>query len=91
MIIKIQDKIKAEEAVSLALNLMAERRKKYGDSWEQAKEYRLLAMIVEKADRLEMNYLSKNIDYENKKDTLIDIINWSLFYLQNLEDEKYDV
>ena len=75
--------------VLLPLKVWANRRPQYGDGWKDAKEYKLLAMIMEKASRLERNFESGKKDYESKEDTLIDIINWAQFYLQNLEDGKY--
>lgn len=79
------------EALMKCLEIWAHRQPKYGNSWQDSKEYRLLAMIVEKADRLERNFNSGNQNYETKEDTLIDIVNWALFYLQNLYDGKYEV
>jgi len=75
-------------ALKKVLDIRNQRREKYGDSWRDVDEYRLLAMVMEKADRLEMNFKSGNTDYEGKEDTLIDIINWALFYLQNMEDGR---
>jgi len=67
-----------------------DRRKKYGDSWKDNKEYQMMALVKEKVGRLEHNFENPtDKSYETKEDTLIDLVNWSLFYLQNLKDGKY--
>lgn len=71
-----------EKALQAAINIHIDRRAKYGDSWRERKEYQLMGLVKEKADRLEYNHLNPTGVYEGKKDCLIDLINWALFYLQ---------
>lgn len=71
-----------KEALDKCLEVHNQRRKKYGDSWRESKEYQLMGLVKEKCNRLEYNFLHPSNDYENKIDCLIDLVNWSLFYLQ---------
>lgn len=75
-------------ALNKVLKIHVDRRKKYGDSWVNDKEYQIMGLVKEKVDRLEMNFLNPSKNYESKEDTLIDLINWSLFYLQLIK--KYE-
>lgn len=75
------------DAIKKVIEVRESRRKKYGDSWRERKEYQLMGLVKEKADRLEYNFLNADGTYEGKKECLVDLINWSLFYLQ-LEIEK---
>lgn len=76
------EQIGYEKALQAAINIHIDRRAKYGDSWRERKEYQLMGLVKEKADRLEYNFEHPNVAYEVKKDCLIDLINWALFYLQ---------
>ena len=80
-----------EKALQEVINVRIERRAKYGDSWKDRKEYQLMGLVKEKADRLEYNFLNSNNSYENKKDCLVDLINWALFYLQVELDKKNNI
>lgn len=82
--------VQYRKALDECFKIHLDRYKKYGDSWKTREEYQLMGLVKEKADRLEYNFLNPNDDYENKKDCLIDLINWSLFYLENLTNKKYD-
>lgn len=79
------------ESLIAALEVWAGRRPKYGDGWKDNKEYHTLAMVCEKFRRLEHQFTHPTGTkvYETKEDTLIDLVNWALFYLQNLKDGKY--
>ena len=87
------DKISYSDALQEAVKIHISRREKYGDSWRERKEYQLMGLVKEKADRLEYNFLHPTVGgYDNKKDCLIDLINWALFYLQvELEKEPKKV
>lgn len=86
------NKIGYEKALQEVINIHIERRAKYGDSWKDRKEYQLMGLVKEKADRLEYNFLNPNSNnYDNKKDCLIDVINWALFYLQIELDKKNNI
>ena len=77
-------------ALKQCLELMEERRKKYADGWKDNKEYQMLGLVAEKFKRLEHQFENPTENsYETKEDTLIDLVNWALFYLQNLKDGKY--
>lgn len=77
-----------ETALEQVIAIRLQRKKIYGDVWKQQKDYRLVAMVMEKADRLEKLVFSEENNYENIQDTLIDCINYSLFLLQNKIDKQ---
>lgn len=81
------DKIGYEKALQSVIDTRIERKAKYGDSWRERKEYQFMGLVKEKADRLEYNFLNNDNNYEGKKECLIDLINWALFYLE-IEIEK---
>lgn len=84
-------KLPFEKALFSCLEIWADRFPKYGVGWKENKEYHMMALISEKFKRLEYNFEnpSEKDRYENKAEILRDLINWSLFYLQNVEDNKY--
>lgn len=78
------DKISIKDALHAVLTIREERQKIYGDNWKQMKDWELLAMIKQKIIRFEHLTFSKTEnDYEKRKDTLIDLINYTLFALEN--------
>jgi len=76
-----------QKALNECFKIHIERHKKYGDAMGR-KEYQFMGLVKEKVDRLEHNFESGSKDYENKEDCLIDLINWSLFYLEKLIQER---
>jgi len=77
-------------ALSMVLKIRADRQKQYGDNWRTMDEIQFLGLMKNKIMRLETMFLTKRpMHYENKKDALIDLVNYALFYLQ-LEIEKGD-
>lgn len=90
------EKYKYGEALKDVLRIRDERQRIYGDDWMDMKEYELLAMLKVKLRRLEHFVIERKSEqvYEGKVDTIIDTVNYSLFMLQNiinerkLEDEK---
>lgn len=88
---KLLDKVGYTNALKEVVLVHIDRRSKYGDSWRYRKEYQFMAMVKEKVDRLEYNFFNQDNNYEHKKDCLVDLINWSLFYLQmELEGNGYE-
>lgn len=78
-------------ALLSTLEIWAERNTKYGNKWKDNKEYQMMGLVAEKFKRLENQFETPSQNnYETKEDTLIDIVNWALFYLQNLQDGKYN-
>lgn len=72
-----------KQALEETINIHLDRKAKYGDSWRERKEYQLMGLVKEKADRLEYNFLNPVVGgYDTKIDCLKDLINWALFYLQ---------
>jgi len=71
-----------EDALKLVFDIRKQRQKVYGDSWKEVEAWEHLALIKEKIRRLEHNLNKVNI-YENDIDCLIDLINFSLFMLDN--------
>jgi hypothetical protein len=73
------------KALEEVLKIRLERRELYGDSWKENKDWELLAFIKNKVGRLEDFILNKNVskNYENEIDCLKDLINYSLFLLEN--------
>jgi len=78
-----------EKALAKVIEIRLQRRKIYGDSWRETKDWELLAFIKEKCRRLEsLTFSRERNTYESTTDTLIDIINYSLFALENEIDRK---
>jgi Zn-dependent M32 family carboxypeptidase len=77
-----------KEALEKVIQLRLQRKEIYGDSWKEKSDWELLAQIKEKVGRLENRIINKNKEYENEIDTLIDLVNYSLFLLQNKLEEK---
>lgn len=79
------------EALKKVFEIRIERKKIYGDSWKDSPDWELLAQIKNKYGRLE-SFISRvehrNKNYENEIDCLIDLINYSVFLLQNKLKEK---
>lgn len=75
------------KALKKVVKIRNERQKIYGDSWKTSfiSNY---YQIRNKIDRLTILLDSKRNEYESKEDTLIDLINYSLFALAMLEKEK---
>lgn len=83
--LKISEDIGYINALKKVIEIRQQRQKIYGDDWKKAKNYRLISMIMEKAERLERLALNTATnDYEKIEDTLIDEINWSLMLLENI-------
>lgn len=86
---QLLEEVLYNKALNEVMKVHIERKQKYGDSWKNNQEYQFMGLVKEKADRLERNFLCNNNSYERKVDTLIDLINWSLFYLTS-ELNKYE-
>ena len=72
-----------EEALEEVKKIRMQRKKEYGDSWQDMEPWELLAFIKEKTRRAVMSWKKGNT--ERLKDSLIDLTNYSLFLLQNLK------
>lgn len=73
-----------EEALKKVIDIRINRKKFYGDSWKSDSFEMIRNSIENKAGRLKV-LEPKNKEFKDKiEDTLIDLINYSLFYLQNL-------
>jgi len=79
-----------DDALKEVLAIRRQRQKIYGDNWKGDADWELLALIKQKTGRLEDFVINKKDSktYENEKDTLIDIINYALFLLQNKIDRE---
>ncbi len=77
-----------EKALQKVVDMRMERKRKYGDSWRDRKEYQFMGLVKEKVDRIEYNFLNDSNEYESKIDSLIDLINWALFYLETELNKK---
>jgi hypothetical protein len=89
-----------KKAVEMCVDLKIERQQVYGDTWKRCKNYEFLGLIRQKFSRLEHLILeeiasdirgldSLDNNYEKVEDTLIDIVNWSLFMLaKRVEDNE---
>lgn len=77
-------------ALTRVLNLRFERMKIYGNQWKTDEDWVLLALIKQKLGRLQDFIINKKDTklYENEIDTLIDLINYSLFLLENKLNSK---
>ena len=68
------------------------KKEQYGDSWKEMEVWELLAMIKQKYGRLEFNIINEKKQIVEKDiDNLIDLINYSLFLLQNILDKEENV
>lgn len=77
-----------DKALNKVLQIRKERQKIYGDGWKNMQEYEFVAFIKNKCGRLEHLFLNGNSNYEKIDDTLIDLINYCLFYLEVRGDKK---
>jgi hypothetical protein len=77
-------------ALEEVLKVREQRRKIYGDTWREMEDWETLAFIKQKYKRLHEFVINKsdNNTYESEKDTLIDLTNYTLFMLANLEAGK---
>jgi len=71
-----------ERAIRKATEIRLERKKIYGDSWQQMEDWELLAFIQQKTNRLKTFIIDKQGNDENRLDTAIDLVNYSLFMLE---------
>jgi len=74
-----------DKALNAVIKVRKHRQKIYGDTWKDAKEYELVAMLKQKVGRLEHQFVTKKLNnYEKAEDNLIDLVNYALFLLENL-------
>lgn len=76
------DKNGVDLALKKTLQIRKNRRKMYGDGFLTAKDMFFVSMISEKTARLNYLYESGNNQYEKLEDTLIDLANYALMYLE---------
>lgn len=72
---------KYEDVFQKVLDVREQRRKLYGDSWMNNEDWEILAMMKNKVGRLQefvINHKNEAV-YENKMDTIVDLINYALF------------
>ena len=80
-----------EKALLKVFEIKRNRYSVYGNTWKKQEDWELVAAIKQKYGRLKDFIIDKkNVNlYENEIDTLIDLINYSLFLLENkLENKK---
>jgi len=79
-----------EQALREVLRIRNERQKIYGDDWKLQSDWELLALLKMKLKRLEHFVIDRRDEkvYESRIDTVVDMINYSLFMLQNEFDKK---
>lgn len=79
------------EALNEVIRIRLNRKKIYGDSWKEMDDYKLLVFIENKLGRYKdcVKFIrTQKYIYETEIDTLIDLINYSLFLLQNKLNKK---
>ena len=90
---KLADKL-FDEALNLCLQIRKQRKKIYGNCWfqEDGVNCNYYAGIVNKFNRLKVlhNKRYEINEYESYLDTLIDMVNVTLFTLACVLDEKAD-
>ena len=73
-----------EKALKQVIDTRLQRKKIYGDGWKQHEDWEILAFIKNKVGRLQHLLFNSDIESDEKiEDTLVDLINYSLFMLQN--------
>jgi len=78
------------EALKKVLAVRNQRQGIYADDWKLQADWELLALIKMKAKRLEHFVIDLKDEkvYENREDTIVDIVNYALFMLQNEMDKR---
>ena len=71
-----------ERAIRKAKEIRLDRKKIYGDSWQEMEDWELLAFIQQKTNRLKTFIIDKQENDEKRLDTAIDLVNYSLFMLE---------
>ena len=81
-----------KNALLKVFNVKRNRYKVYGNTWKEQEDWELVAAIKQKYGRLKDFIIDKkdNSLYENEIDTLIDLINYSLFLLENKLENKQE-
>jgi len=79
-----QNKTGVDFALEKVLAIRKNRRQIYGDGFLTAKDRHFVTMILEKVNRMETIYEAGNNNYEKLEDTLIDLTNYALMYLEVL-------
>ena len=79
-----------ENALKKVVDVRLQRKKIYGDQWQQMQIYELVAMIKQKTSRLEHMFLNGTNNYEKMEDTLIDNVNYNLFLLEILQRRQHE-
>ena len=75
-----------ESSLKSVLKVRLERKKVYGDYWKESEDWELLAFIKAKCNRLKhfvIDVHNKPEFCDNEIDTLIDLVAYSLFLLEN--------
>lgn len=82
-----------QEALNKVIAVRTQREVIYGNDWKGLQDWEILAIIREKVRRLTTFVIEKKSEaiYEKKIDILIDLINYSLFALQNELDKERKV
>jgi hypothetical protein len=86
--VQIKTETGYDDALNLVVNTRVSRKKVYGDSWKDMKDYELVAQIVGKSKRLEHMLFNGNSSYESMSDSCIDLANYAMFLLQKKIEEK---
>ena len=80
-----------ELAIQKVKEIREHRKKLYGNSWENDRDWQLLAQIVSKANRLENLIINKQVEdngYDSIIDNATDLVNYTLFLLANKLRQK---
>ena len=73
-----------ETALKKVIDVRLQRKKVYGNGWKTSDDWELAAMIKNKTGRLTHLIFNSDVQSNEKiEDTLIDLINYGLFLLQN--------
>lgn len=76
------------DALKKVIEVRSSRRKMYGDTYINSKDRFFVTMIEEKANRMAHIFDNGVNSYEKTEDTLIDIANYAIMYLDNLQQRK---
>ena len=81
-----------KNALLKVFDVKRNRYKVYGNTWKEQEDWELVAAIKQKYGRLKDFIIDKKDSslYENEIDTLIDLINYSLFLLENKLENKQE-
>lgn len=79
---------KLQDIINEVIELRKQRQKAYGDRWIELEFEGHSWHVIDKANRLKYMLINGNNDYEKAEDTLKDLINYAMFALVKLNENK---